>query len=302
MFLVIVSILALYFAWMFVSKALRMRRYREIVAGFRSEVPKKILCVCGSPKKNGSTGVVLDHFRAQVEKLVPPGFNVSVEIVNVNDLNLGQCVGCGNCILGRTCPLREGYSDFLEHKMLHCDALVLASSVYVGSVPGEMKKFLDRWGALFHRPALVGIPALSIAVAATWWHSETAKFLEVSTEHIGCLSVGRLALTSFSLEARLPDGADKKLEEAALSLLAHIAMPKTDYVPSWGATWAFAIHRVGARFFEADRVFWEEHGWSDRSYFYPCKLSLPKRLFSMALTGLLGLLPPPKGAEAKKQK
>jgi len=297
---------AAFIAWEAWKRVSRKRREREAVLRFATEAPprepKRLLLINGAASRRGETTALLERVRVHAERLGGGRERVAVETVHVNDLGLQQCVGCANCIVDREkCPLRnkDGFERFLQERLLKCDGLVIATPVYVGGCTGELKKFLDRLAFAFHRPALVGVPALSIAVAAVWWHQQTAKFVEVATEHVGCLSVGRLALTTGSSK---PAERDRAICEATLRLLAHMVMPREEFEPTWGQMWSFALNKVGARWSKFDADYWQPRGWlaPSAAYFFPCKISLPKRLFSLAISTALGSMAPKQPVTAEE--
>ena len=51
----------------------------------------KIITILGSPKKKGNTATVLSMFEDKVGK------NHEVERININQYNVGGCLGCYKC-------------------------------------------------------------------------------------------------------------------------------------------------------------------------------------------------------------
>ncbi|WP_378954268.1 flavodoxin family protein [Pelosinus sp. sgz500959] len=102
-----------------------------------------VLAIIGSPRKNGNTAAIVN---AVCRGAVAVGHEV--EIINVNDLTIHDCVGCNACKTGKIeyCVLNDDMQK-LYPKIVTADCLVVGTPVYVGQMTGKMKNFFDRWYA-----------------------------------------------------------------------------------------------------------------------------------------------------------
>lgn len=99
----------------------------------------KIVCLLGSPRKNGNSATVAAHLTAKATEL-----GAAVETVWLNGLQYRGCQACYACKTGsETCVLKDDLSPVLE-AVRTADAVVLASPVYYGDVSAQLKGFIDR--------------------------------------------------------------------------------------------------------------------------------------------------------------
>jgi len=101
----------------------------------------RVLGICGSPHRNGSTAFAL---RYALDAFQEKG--AETECILLADKDIHPCNGCFNCIRG-SCAIHDDMADVLT-SLRNCDALVLASPVYMGMVTGQMKVMMDRSVAL----------------------------------------------------------------------------------------------------------------------------------------------------------
>jgi multimeric flavodoxin WrbA len=104
----------------------------------------KIVCIYGSPRKNGNSSSIADHFLAALT-----GPNDEVKFFQLNGLDFRGCQGCMIC-KGKyeKCILNDGLEEVLDN-VREADILVLATPVYYYDVTGQVKCFVDRtWSYL----------------------------------------------------------------------------------------------------------------------------------------------------------
>ena len=103
----------------------------------------KVIAINGSPRKQWNTATLLNK---AMEGAASQG--AETEIIHLYDLNFKGCTSCFACKLkngksyGR-CAFKDELSPVLE-KIEDIDALILGSPIYLGTVTGEMKLFLER--------------------------------------------------------------------------------------------------------------------------------------------------------------
>lgn len=98
-----------------------------------------ILGICGSGRKDGNTGVLVEE--------VLKGTDSKTELVWLIDLNIGYCTGCMRCVSEGNCWQKDGMTD-LYKKMIDCESIVIGSPCYYGDVSGLVKSMMDRSIAL----------------------------------------------------------------------------------------------------------------------------------------------------------
>ena len=82
-----------------------------------------------------------------------------VEFVRTIGKDIRTCTGCGACSRKRDngenvhCVLKDDYAA-LEEKYLDADCIIVAAPVFSVGTTGQMKNFIDRFGAAHDRAAL----------------------------------------------------------------------------------------------------------------------------------------------------
>jgi multimeric flavodoxin WrbA len=103
----------------------------------------KVLAINGSARKQWNTAILLNK---ALEGAASKG--AQTELIHLYDLNFKGCISCHECKLkngasfGR-CSLKDELSVVLG-KIEAADALILGSPIYLGTIPGVMKSFLER--------------------------------------------------------------------------------------------------------------------------------------------------------------
>lgn len=103
----------------------------------------KIIAFNGSPRKSWNTATLLEKaLEGAASK------DAETELINLYDLNYKGCASCFACkkigskSYGK-CALKDDLSPILD-KIEEADGIILGSPIYLGSITGEMKSFLER--------------------------------------------------------------------------------------------------------------------------------------------------------------
>lgn len=98
----------------------------------------KVIAINGSPKPKGNTYLALKTVCDELELQ-----NIETEIIQVGNMELKGCIGCGRCKEGH-CVFSDEKLREIVTKVHEADGLILGSPVYYASIAGTMKSFLDR--------------------------------------------------------------------------------------------------------------------------------------------------------------
>lgn len=99
----------------------------------------EIVCLMGSPRKNGNSATIAKRFCAKAEEL-----GARIQYYSLNELDYKGCQGCLSCKTKTDyCVVKDDLKEVLE-AVFKKDILVLASPVYFGNVTGQTKCFIDR--------------------------------------------------------------------------------------------------------------------------------------------------------------
>jgi multimeric flavodoxin WrbA len=126
----------------------------------------KVVAINGSPRKKWNTATLLE---SALKGAASQG--AQTELVHLYDLEFRGCISCFACktrggqSYGR-CAVQDALAPVL-HRIENADALLLGSPIYLGTVTGEMRSFMERLlfpyltytdppRSLFPRPIPVG--------------------------------------------------------------------------------------------------------------------------------------------------
>ena len=103
----------------------------------------KIIAINGSPRKKDNTATLLNK---ALEGAASNG--AETEMINLYDFNYKGCQSCFVCKLKNgnsygQCSIKDEINPILK-KIKNADAIILGSPIYLGSITGEMKSFMER--------------------------------------------------------------------------------------------------------------------------------------------------------------
>ncbi len=104
-------------------------------------------------RKNKNCDILVKHalMEAQAE-------GAEVKFINTMNMKINHCTGCGACSRSRDmgkqikCIIKDDYLE-LEDAILNADGIILAAPVYSIAPTGQLKNFIDRFGAAHDRAA-----------------------------------------------------------------------------------------------------------------------------------------------------
>jgi len=152
-----------------------------------------IVAVNGSPHAGiGNTAMMIEMLRPALAEN-----GLSLEVINLCELDIDYCVGCGVCMEKGRCWIQDDHAGIVE-RLLAADGIILASPVYFLHVTAQMKTFLDRSLAFGHKPRPSWKPGLAVSVSAGYGETNVAEYLGSLLRVYGAFSVGRLTSLSTS--------------------------------------------------------------------------------------------------------
>jgi multimeric flavodoxin WrbA len=219
---------------------------------------------------SGTTGALVSELLDRVRTAEP---GVVVESIHTDDLDLGpSCAACLSCMTAgeQACP---NYSTAAQaaRVMAEADLVVFATPVHSFHVSATMKRFVDHFAYLIHRPAHVGKPAVLVSTAAGAGHDQALGYLKTATRRWGFHTVGQLGVNGPGLKkAPYRAKVDAALDDLAASLLDQARTP-VEPAPSVTDLIGFRVARLlvegGREEGPVDAAYWDEHGWFDADWF-----------------------------------
>jgi len=139
----------------------------------------KILGIVGTPIKEGNCQYLLER-ALEVAQSVG---RVKTELIHLKDYRIEHCIGCEGCLRrvhklqkeigfdvipvplkSYNCTIKDDM-EILHEKMLEADGIILAAPVYIATIPGQVKTFIDRCRTFVHDYRLRGKVAAPLTVA-----------------------------------------------------------------------------------------------------------------------------------------
>ena len=103
----------------------------------------RVLCVNGSPRRNGNTALMLRRVAKRMEDA-----GAAIEELYLEALDLKPCGACGVCakLKDGKCHGRKDDGNQMIERSRAADVILLGSPVYFGSLTAQIKIYLDRVG------------------------------------------------------------------------------------------------------------------------------------------------------------
>lgn len=103
-----------------------------------------VIAVNGSPRKKWNTATLLKNALEGAES-----HGAETELVNLYDLNFKGCTSCFSCKTKGSksygkCAMDDELTPVLE-RIEKANAVILGSPIYLGTVTGEMRSFMERF-------------------------------------------------------------------------------------------------------------------------------------------------------------
>lgn len=105
----------------------------------------KFLGVVGSPRKNGNSDILMQEAAEGAKEK-----GASVTIFHVNEMEIRGCQGCFCCKDEGACVQDDDMKELFD-AISDADAVVFASPVYFGTMPGQLKLVTDRFYSYLRR-------------------------------------------------------------------------------------------------------------------------------------------------------
>ena len=100
----------------------------------------KALGIAGSPRKGGNCEILTTHaLKAIAEE------GIETELISLAGLDIRPCTGCGACSGKELCTVDDDLWPIYE-KMKAADGIIISGPVYVGSLAGLTRCFMERTG------------------------------------------------------------------------------------------------------------------------------------------------------------
>lgn len=217
----------------------------------------------------GTTGAIV----AEVIDALSHTGDLAVDTVTTTDLDLGSsCPACLSCMTAgeQSCPSFDRATP-ARRVMDEAELVLFATPVHSFHVSATMKRFVDHFAYLIHRPAYVGKPAALVSTAAGAGHDEALGYLRTAIRRWGFHTVDQLGVNGPGL-AKPPYRA--KVDAAVTDFAATLRDAATNPVeprPTTADLIGFRVARLlvegGRAEGPVDAAYWEARGWFEADWF-----------------------------------
>ena len=118
----------------------------------------KILVITGSPRKNGNSNTLAEHFIRGAEEA---GHNVVRFDAAFKEVH--PCIGCNQCGMNGECVFKDDF-EFVRKHILDAGMVVFATPMYYFGISAQIKAVIDRFYGIngsIHVPKKAALPIIT---------------------------------------------------------------------------------------------------------------------------------------------
>ncbi len=231
----------------------------------------KLLGVNCSPRKVNSYGVLT----LMLDSITNP--DIETEVVNLGDHDLKHCKGCCACLFREPydCIQRDDGLGDIQEKFFAADGFIFAVPVYIMTIPGILKTFIDRctnWSHVFPFHGKYGAIVTTLAAPASVARG-TVDYMRSWLRLMGIIVSGELSIytrggyggpTDVAI-AEIP-GVKADAEMLARQLVSDM-IDQPAFFPDAADLQVFRTLRNKASAIGGhDRQMWEKNGWLNKEH------------------------------------
>ena len=226
---------------------------------------KQVIAILGG-KRNGNTHNLLKYIEKELNQN-----SIDLEIIFLNEMNIMDCRGCENCVLGDGCVIEDDMPKITE-KVVKKDGIIIASPVYNNNVSGKMKMFIDKTVKWSHSPILTSKLYLGLTTTSSSGLKFTLKYLTVVGVNWGAHPIGNIWASKRTTNM-------KKNKRILSRFISALNQDPNNHRPTLNQIVQFQRKKVLAKtVFPNDFAYWKDNNWLDMPYYYECRINLFKRL------------------------
>lgn len=172
---------------------------------------KKIFVYIGSKNPHSYTEKVVVLLIKKIEEYLSEEVESIVRTPNNSKVN--ECLGCNKCFLEGLCPQKDDMEK-IKQEMLSSNLIIFASPVYLHSISGSLKIFIDRISYWSHLFALSGSHSVSINTSTSSGNQFLEDYMKKAlslfgTSHITDISICQAGLSDTALNSIITASAKK---------------------------------------------------------------------------------------------
>lgn len=189
----------------------------------------KILGIVGTPIKDGNCQYMLE----EALKVAASEGRAEIELIHLQDYRIEYCVGCEGClrrvhklqkevgfdvipvpVKDYNCSIKDDMES-IHRKMMEADGIILAAPVYIATVPGQVKTFIDRCRTFVHDYRLRGKVAAPLTVA---FYRNAGEDTTLQIMIISLLAIGLTVVAFGASTVSTREGAGMPIRETRFAV------------------------------------------------------------------------------------
>ncbi|MBQ6352895.1 MAG: flavodoxin family protein [Lentisphaeria bacterium] len=148
----------------------------------------KILVITGSPRKNGNSATLADHFTRGAREAGHEVVRFDAAFKKVH-----PCVACNSCGMNGPCVFKDDF-EFVRRHIVDADCVVFATPMYYFGISAQIKAVIDRFYAIngsIHVPKKA-VLLMTYANTAASEAVPIESHYEVLLKYLGWTDAGRV--------------------------------------------------------------------------------------------------------------
>jgi multimeric flavodoxin WrbA len=109
----------------------------------RKEKIMYVIGISGSPRKEGNTAILVKEVLNAIEG--------EKKFISLADLNINPCKSCDRCWKEKIECVTDDDMRWILRELEKCDAMILGSPCYFGTVSAQLKMLIDRTVSLYEK-------------------------------------------------------------------------------------------------------------------------------------------------------
>lgn len=148
----------------------------------------KILVLTGSPRKNGNSNTLAEHFIKGVQEVGHEVIRFDAALKNIH-----ACIACNSCGMNGPCVFKDDF-EFVREHIISADLVAFATPMYYFGISAQLKTVIDRFYAIngeIHIPKKA-VLMMTYANNSKRDESPIITYYEVLLDYLGWTDVGRI--------------------------------------------------------------------------------------------------------------
>lgn len=154
----------------------------------REDEKMKILVLTGSPRKNGNSNTLADHFIKGATESGHDVIRFDAALRNVH-----PCIACNKCGMNGPCVFKDDF-EFVREHLIPADLVAFATPMYYFGISSQLKAVIDRFYSIngqIHIPKK-SVLLLTYANNSRRDESPIVTHYEVLLDYLGWKDAGRI--------------------------------------------------------------------------------------------------------------